>query len=329
MKGKRLIASLSAAVMVVASMSMSVLAEATYTPVEGIPTEDGVYRVENTMYFNDKYDEGTKSMSDVMFAEHADLTISGDDATLSLYVIQEITMGGNPVVGANGEGTLKDVLFTIAGTDYTPQTVIEDSYPRNFSKESTAFGIVAGTTYDAQKFTVTLPKTALSQDYIDVEAFVNLFMMSTQQFDLGLANYEKMDGDVTDPEVPTTETREVPITATVAENQTTYSVTVPEAVTMGNLSMTEDTVTGFDVAVEINAGNDNKAVTIETATSGMIANADATAAIDFANSFGTQTTAQTATVSGALIVAAADVANAPIGDYTGTMQFAIGLVDAE
>ena len=325
----------------VAAFNANATEAPTYTAVSGVPTEDGTYRANTTMW-NDNYVVGQQaSMCDVMFSEYVDFVIEGDEVTIDLFVLKPVP--NFPDLGV--DGTLKDVQFSYGekvedgeatitsgvglNGPYDPTTNIDTLYDRNFVKANPGFGIVADTVYPTQKLTVTMPVQALAETHIDVQAFVNVVMMSTQNFNMELTNIEKLvGGDTTGPTEPENETRDVVISASVPENQSTFTVEVPESVDMGNLRFTEDTVISYSVNVNFVAGNDNKAVQVSTEDMGVIKCEAGDETIAFANDFGTQKTSETQTLTGNITVTADDVQAAPVGDYTGTMTFEISTVNA-
>lgn len=252
----------------------------------------------------------TYSMCDSIFAHEAEVTLTDDTAKVTFYVAYPV-----PSFSTVGlDGTIKDVVMTVDGTDYTVASDITSKPVKSFDTTGALFGITAGDELPTQVLTVELPRSAVDsfESGIATSAYVNVVMNSTQNFVVTLTDLKAGPAE--------TSTSSMNITAEVEAAQPTYNVTIPESVAVGTLSRTEDTVKEYSVAVEaanLGAGT----VEISALKNGALTSGDNTLA--FTNSFGTQTVTENSTLSGSITIKAADVANAAAGNYTGTANFTI------
>lgn len=278
--------------------------------------KEGNYTASIHMYKAD--DPTTTSMCDAIFAHTADITYSADSTVLSFYVAYPI-----PAFPTQGtDGTIKDVVATYDGTEYTAKIDVTSKPEKTFDATNSLFGITAGDSLPTEVVTLTLPAAAIDSldDGISLSVYVNSVMMSTQGFVL-------KGTDLTYVPAPTeTSSSSTELTATVEKNQPSYTVTVPSTVALGTLSKTEDTSKEF--SVEVAAENfDGDKVEVVAAAKGELTSGANTLA--FANSFGTQTATDSATLTGTITVDADDVASAKAGNYTGTTSFTINYYAAE
>lgn len=303
---KKFISGIVAALMITATSAVPSFAASA-------PTEDGKYTANIVM---NKDGEQTQSMAGVLFAPTADITISGENATIDFYV-------ADPIPAFVGEehdysaGTVKDVSTTIDSTKYDATSTLKNT-TKTFAQTNAMFGITSGEDYTCDTLSLTVPKTALSNAYLDISAYVCVVMTSNVAFDMYLSNYEAVGST---PE-NTPETKTMEITATVPENTSTYSVTIPESTDIGTLSYTQPTTKTYDVTVDL--GNDGKTVTVSTESSMLT---DGTNTINVSNSFGTELSenfTESKTVTGTLTVDQLDE-SAVIGNYTGTIAFEISV----
>ena len=110
------------------------------------------------------------------------------------------------------------------------------------------------------------------------------------------------------------------ITAEVAAAQPTYTVTIPETINLGTLSRTEDNVIPFTVSVAAeNLGSGH--VVVSAPSEGALVSGENR--LPFANSFGTQETSVSVSLSGEFLITAEAVRSAAAGSYTGTADFTI------
>lgn len=260
--------------------------------------------------------DGNLSMCNPIFAPEADVVVTADSTTVTIYVAEPIpafpTMG-TPELG----GTVKDVKATYNNTQYTAALDLTTLAEKNFAATNALFGINAGDVLPTEAVTFTLPADAVNHlgEGIEVEAYVNAVMNSTQNFIMTIAD---LSGK------PTTKTDSMEVTAEVVASSATYDVLIPDSVAMGALSAEADNTKSYDVKVTVSGLKDGESIKISAPKSGSLTCGDNTLA--FVNSFGTQTiTSDQAETSltGTLTVKAADVAKAAAGNYTGTTNFSI------
>lgn len=314
MKFKKIMSTVLATAMV---FGMSVI-PASATETSFVPTEDGTYTSTKVTAYQ-YYVPTTPSMCNGAFSAEVDVTIDGEWADLTLYVC-------NPTPGSWGgleDGILIDPSITYEEVVYTGEITSigyenENAAMKLYNQDSSFFGITAGDVLASDVMEFTIPTAALASE-LHVTAHVNLVMNSVQDFWLDIEFVEPTTD--TTPEVTT---QSVDVYATVLGNESTFTVTVPEEITFGDLATSVDTTVEYDVVVsDFIKGNDNALVQIES-KGGVIQAGENT--IDFANDFATKTANENATFKGTLTVKAADAAAVPAGDYTGTVTFAISTV---
>ena len=223
------------------------------------------------------------SMSDVFFDRDAEISIKGNDAYVSIYV-------ANPVPGFDGyEQTLSDVV--VGKDDGGREAKYEiKAAEREMDIEGGMMPDVAGTVMTTDKITLHVDKDELLEDSIDVTAAINPGVMGmVQNFDLEVSDYialeepeEPEEPEV--PEIPETETKTVPVTATVKLNQSTYEVIVPSTIDIGNLTVEDGGSSKYEVEVDMKKGNDGLKVLVETEEEGSLTAGDHK--IKFSNEFG-------------------------------------------
>ena len=302
-----------------ASLALTLVAGLNAMPVfaaEGSTYENGNYTA--TIHFHNASNPTNYSMCDSIFAHEADVVLTDDSAELTFYVAYPI-----PAFSDQGtDGTVKDVKMTYAETGYTGVSDIATKATKTFDTAGAMFGINAGDELTTQAVTVSLPRDAADsfEDGIATSAYVNIVMNSTQNF---VVKVTDMKGGKTATE---TTKQSATVTAEVAATAPTYDVTIPESIAMGTLSTTEDSTKDFEVAVTAaNLGSGKVEVT--TAAAGKLA--DGENKLAFANSFGTQSASEDATLSGTITVKAEDVVKAAAGNYTGTANFTINYYAGE
>lgn len=281
---------------------------------------DGSYTGE--IHFLNANGSGNNSMCDPIFVHEADVELTADSAELTFYVAYPI-----PSFADQGaDGTIKDVVFTVDGTEYAAESDITTKPEKEFDTDAALFGISAGDSLPTQVLTVELPRDVLDDleaGTVSASAYVNVFMNSTQNFFVKVTDLQSTGG-TQEPGGETQNTQDMQITADVEEavSEPEYTVTVPSSVEMGTLSAEKNSE--LDYAVKVEAENLDGTLTISAPESGSLTSSDNKLA--FANSFGSQTvTADTAgtELSGKLTVTAEDVAAAAAGNYTGTTTFTI------
>ena len=306
MKVKKIISGVISAAMVFCVTAMPTFATDMST------LKDGKYTANITMK---KDNEQADSMCASFFAAKADININGDNATITSYVVNPVP-AFPPESSGNYKEVLKDVKATVSGTEYVA-TIGSDFVNKEFDKTGMS-GVKVGETYPCNAISITVPKAALSQEHIDLVAFVNVVMKTNVDFDMVLSNITSTGS--TAPSVEET-TKDVTVTATVAASKADYNVTIPESISFGELSTKQNTVKNFDVVVNMTGGNDGGKVKVIAEGSGNLVSG--TEKIAFSNDFGTKEFTGTTTQSGSLTVLSNDVKNAKPGNYTGTTTFTI------
>lgn len=324
---------------------------------------DGTYTADVMMW--QFYSPTKASMCAALFAEKADITISGDYAELKLYVASPIPGFAEASAEAVASGgIMKDTVIYgadwylgegnfIQGTQYIA-SYSNNSLSKYFDKTSSAlFGLTAGNKYTTDTIKVVIP-TGLIQEgtgalskgedgvtsgnfvgsadtdkMIAVQSYINVIMSSTQEFFLELTDIKAAGADenVEDEttELPSqTETRSATVTATVAKNESTYTVTVPSDLEFSELSTSEDTSISYDVKVEFaKVGNDEVEIEVASEVRGVLSESVSGYELAYTNNFGTQTFNATETKVGLVTIKGSDVFNAEAGDYTGVVSFVI------
>lgn len=278
--------------------------------------ENGNYTA--TIHFHNASNPANYSMCDSIFAHEANITLTDDSAEVQFYVAYPI-----PAFSEQGtDGTIKDVKMTYNETTYDGAIDITSKPEKTFDTTGALFGINAGDSLPTEVVTVSLPRDAVDAfaDGIDTSAYVNVFMNTTQDFKVKITDLQEV--------VAPTETTQqsATVTADVAAAAPTYDVTIPESIALGTLSTEEDSTQAY--AVKVTAENlGTGKVEISTAAAGELKSGDNSLA--FANSFGTQSTSETAELNGTITVKAADVQKAAAGNYTGTANFDINYYAGE
>ena len=217
--------------------------------------------------------------------------VTADSAELTFYVAYPI-----PNFADQGaDGTIKDVVFTVDGTEYAAESDITTKPEKEFDTDAALFGISAGDSLPTQVLTVELPRDVLDDleaGTVSASAYVNVFMNSTQNFFVKVTDLQSTGG-TQEPGGETQNTQDMQITADVEEavSEPEYTVTVPSSVEMGTLSAEKNSELGY--AVKVEAENLDGTLTISAPESGSLTSSDNKLA--FANNFGSQTvTADTA-----------------------------------
>ncbi len=276
---------------------------------------DGEYTAKVTMLHESKEQN---SMCNVLFDHDADVTINGETAQIRLYAAYPV-----PSFPDQGkDGTLKNFTVTLDGKQYIAESDITTKPVRTMDETNPAFGVKAGESISTQVLTLTIPTDkldSLSGTPAPSTAFVNAVMMSNVKLRFKLTDLKGGSNPVEPPATETTE-KSMQITADISAPQATYTVTIPETVTMGTLSAETNNVAAYKV--EVTAENLGKGyVQVSAPASGALKNGEHELA--FANSFGTQKTSVTASFNGEFTVTAADVQSATAGNYTGAANFTI------
>lgn len=255
-------------------------------------------------------------MCDPIFCHEADVVLTDDSAELTFYVAYPV-----PSFSDQGtDGTVKDVVLTVGEDQYQAESDITTKPVKTFDAAGALFGINAGDELTTQVLTVELPRDVLDEleaGTVAASAYVNVVMNTTQNFFVKVTDLQASGGASED-------TQDMQITANVEEkiSQPSYMVTVPDSVAMGTLSTEKNNV--YTYAVDVEASDLNGKLSISAPEKGSLASGENT--LDFTNSFGTQTVSEDTAgskLSGSIGIAAADVAAAAAGNYTGTTTFSI------
>ncbi len=140
-----------------------------------VSSGDGNYTADVSMRKAD--DINTASMCDSLFYSKADITFKGDNATVTLYVIDPIPLFVD-------EGTpITNVKYMYKGTTYVASLNASNKVAKYFGTAS-GFINTAGNYYTS-KIVATFPKQAIADSTsgaLKVEAYVNAVMKTTQEF---------------------------------------------------------------------------------------------------------------------------------------------------
>ena len=277
------------------------------------PYENGDYTATVAMLHESK---DQPSMCNILFDHDADISVSNGKATVRLYVAYPVPA---PAFSSQGvDGTVKDVVLTLNGVQYSADSDITSKPMREFDETNPSFGVEDGKAISTQVLSFyNIPAEQL--DTLEaapakVEAYVNVAMNSTQIFRLQMTNIAQvmLPDEYFD--------QSMQITALVEAAAPSYSVVIPESVAMGTLSREAVNTTSYQVQVEATNLGSGKVV-VSAPAEGKLTSEGNTLA--YTNSFGTQETSVTATLKGAFTVTAEAVAAAAAGNYTGTANFAI------
>ena len=213
-----------------------------------------------------------------------EVELTADTAELTFYVAYPI-----PAFADQGaDGTIKDVVFTVDGTEYTAESDITTKPEKEFDTDAALFGISAGDSLPTQVLTVELPRDVLDDleaGTVSASAYVNVFMNMTQNFFVSVTDLQA-EGGTQEPGEDAQNTQDMQITANVEEtvSQPEYTVTVPSSVEMQTLSAETDNTLGYEVGVK--AENLNGTLTISAPDKGSLTSGEN--ALAFTNSFGSQ-----------------------------------------
>lgn len=315
MKLKKVLAGVMVAAMLVGNAAIPALAEQK-------ELADGSYTARVTMYQMGKANSGAngRSMCNPLFVEKADVVLTEENAEITAYVAFPV-----PAFPTDGvDGTVKDVSVSYNGEDYTADLDLETKTPMPMRDTVALFGIEKGVEVPTQGVKFTVPREAINEPFLRVKAYVGVVMHTNVQFDMTLEDLKLVKGteggsSAAEPEDKNKKT--LTVRATVAAAQSTYTVTIPEAISMGELDLKNDNEKSYDVKVDIEAGNDEGYVKISAADNGALKAGNSS--ISFTNDFGTREFRQSGTESATLTVAAKELKNKKPGDYTGTTTFNI------
>ncbi|WP_317854230.1 hypothetical protein [Chakrabartyella piscis] len=312
-KSNKAMATVMAAIVAMNAMMVPTMAEERF-----VPTEDGSYTTTAVDIYKDAAMSGFSTSANGMFADEAEIEISGEWATLKLFVYNPIA--SSMLNGAAG-GVLVDNKITYEGVEYAGELTSigyenPDAVVKLYSKTVNMLGIVGGETHTSDVIEFTLPKAVLGELMVLTGTlnFSNYNMTHNYYLDLMYADTAK------------TTSQTMQISATVPANISTYAVTIPESAAMGNLSTTENTSVNYEVTVD--AGTAGKSITIET-TDATLTNETGSVTLALTNTFGLDgvaTFAESGSITGSLMVMGSDVAKIATDaaqNLTGSITFTI------
>lgn len=277
--------------------------------------EDGTYSAGVHMYSDGNAATGDYSMCAAVFAAYADVIVEGEQVTLKLYV-------ANPIPNfswiSTSSGAMTSPKITYDGISYSGAIGVKNASGKYFDKTSTLLGTKAGSTYTCDTLTFTIPKEVLFAEFFDMSGTVKTPTSMSVNFDCVLT-----DLPIIEVELPTI--KEVTIQAFVPVNPTTYTVSIPRELAFGLMNSQEDSVVNYLISVEVNVGGDNKIVEITTDDTGTLYTGKDE--ILFTNNFGTKHFEMSGEETGTLMVTKEAIAAVGAGDYTGTMDFAIQMIE--
>ncbi len=256
------------------------------------------------------------SMCNVLFDHDADIVVKGENAEVKVYAAFPVPAFGDVAP----DGTLKDMVMTLDGVQYKAASDITSKPVREMDETNAGFGVEAGKAIPTQVMTFNIPTAkldSLATEPAAATAFVNAVMKTTVNFRIKLTDIKAAAAPVEPTE---TTSKSMNVTADVAAPAASYTVTIPESVSMGTLSAEKDNTVAYEVGVTAeNMGNGY--VQVSTDAAGELVSGENKLA--FANDFGTQKASNSTTLKGNFTVAANDVKTAAAGNYTGTANFSI------
>lgn len=277
------------------------------------PREDGNYTAKLAMLHET---QEQNSMCNVLFDHDVDVIVKGSETELKVYAAYPV-----PAFSSMGtDGTLKNMIMTLDGTQYTAVSDITSKPMRTMDETNSGFGVEAGKSISTQVLTFSIPTEKLDAAFaapVPTTAFVNVVMNSDMNFRMQLTDLKDEASPVQPDE---TKTQSMQVTANVAAPAASYTVTIPGNVSLGTLSADKDNVVAYDVSVtaeNLGAGY----VQVSADAAGELTSKENKLA--FSNDFKTQKATGTSTLKGNFTVAAKDVKAAAAGDYTGTANFNI------
>ena len=124
------------------------------------------------------------SMCDIMFDAKASVAVQGDTATVKVLVANPVP--GFPDQGA--DGTVKNVVISYNGKEYPAESALKTDAVMTAKATNPTFGFEKDKQYPAQVLTFTLPKEALNEASLTVNAYVNVVMMTDVVFRMAISD---------------------------------------------------------------------------------------------------------------------------------------------
>lgn len=275
---------------------------------------NGKYEADVEMYHQT---EDKLSMAGALFAGKVDVVVKDGQAEIKTYVAFPV-----PAFSEMGKnGTITDFKFKYNDQTYNGTLDITSKPLKSMKADSPAFGIVQSQPISTEVITVKAPVAILQEDYINTEAYVAVVMNSNVKFRMKLSNLTLVNSGGGDDPTPSTEKKEVTIKASVAASQVTYNVVIPESISLGELSRSQDNHKEYAVSVTMSEGTGGGHVKVSAEASGELLSGSEK--IPFANDFGSKEFTESKTENATLTVLGADVKNKKPGDYRGTTSFNI------
>ena len=140
--------------------------------------ENGRYN--STVHFYQTANSNALSMCDPIFCHTADISLTDDEVTVSVYVAYPI-----PAFSSMGtDGTIKNMYMVYNGKRYNGTMDISSKTVKTFDTAGEMFGINSGDKLTTEKLTITLPRSAIDsfKSGIETSAYVNVMMNSDQSF---------------------------------------------------------------------------------------------------------------------------------------------------
>ncbi|MFI3325861.1 MAG: hypothetical protein R3Y35_06780 [Clostridia bacterium] len=308
MKFKKII-SASLAVVMLLSMN-AVSAFATEISTKEIP-QQGTYIAETTMYRTgtsvQEIDKNNKIYGDSEVATYIELEVGSETVTINFYISE--VFGGSDTYAPN-QPLFRTFELVYSGQTYTVTPDMTVIYEKEFAIDGNE-----PTVKNAHKYSVTLPVEALGQNFIEVNT-----MLNTSLADLFYSPYNTAELVILNFVSTQTQDKQfAEVTATVA-NRPDYTVTVPEDLSIGDLTLENGGETNFSITID-SGSNTVEVSANETGRLTMGLNE-----ITYTNDFGTQTSTGAKTLSGTIAVDAKELWEAPAGEYTGVMTFSFSSV---
>ena len=255
-----------------------------------------------------KEDKDAVSMSGAGYDSDVELTVTGGVAVVDLYTFNKS--------GNIEKPDIKDIHITLDGQRIDAQAA-DTLVDRVADVTSPMLGITAGKTYSAQQQRLTVPVSALETFKTGMPAAaVSAAMGQEKPCRFQLSEITLVEAAA--PQADETSQHSLTLSADVAAPVPRYDVVVPEEISMGTLSATEDNYA--DYTVDVTAENLGGATVSITATSEGLLTSGSNM-LFFMNHFDDQTTGVSAQYSGRFHIAHTAVAKAAAGNYTGTVVF--------
>lgn len=132
-----------------------------------------------------------------------------------------------------------------------------------------------------------------------------------------------VDAAVEALEIDPAKRQSVDVKATVEASPSTFTVQIPETLSLGELSFTEDTTLNYEVGITMIEGNDGRGLEVTVAGKSDEALTNGVDSILFTNSLENHVFTTSDVIQESVTVEAQSIGNAYFGEYRGTMVFDI------